>query len=119
MSTDMKVTGLGEAGQELWEAVTEEYDLRADEYPVLVEACRTKDELEAMNDAIQLLPSMVTKGAQGQERTHPIITEARAHRLALRSLMSFLGLEEDPNSPEARSAHGRRLARARWGNGKS
>lgn len=107
---------LGEAGQALWTEVTGEWTLRTDELVLLLEACRTKDELERLNEAIDQHP-LLTTGAQGQERVHPLFTEIRAHRLALRQLFLFLGLGGvDENSAEARSAHGRSLARARWSN---
>lgn len=115
MTDTTAIEALGTAGKELWESVTKEYELRTDELILLMEACRLKDELERLERAIRDT-ELLTTGAQGQERVHPVFAEARAHRLALRQLLQFLGLGgENANSAEARSAHGRALARARWG----
>lgn len=110
--------GLAEAGSSLWVAVTNEWTLRADEELLLLEACRTVDELELLHEALTASP-LLTEGAKGQNRTHPIFQEIRAHRLALKQLLKYLGLSEAAVDPAERalqrSEHGRKLARARWG----
>lgn len=104
--------GLGEEGTTLWVAITSEWNMDVQEVPILLAACRLADELARLEEALADAPTVVT-GAQGQSRAHPLFSETRAHRLALKQLLGSLGIHEE-DSPEARSAHGRRLARARW-----
>lgn len=105
---------LDTAGLKLWNEISSQWDFRPDETKILLEACRMTDEIESMSHALKSLP-MIVEGAQGQQRVHPIFTELRAHRLALKQLLNSLGIAEADGDPSAiKSAAGRRMARARW-----
>lgn len=116
MTDQIAPDSLGWAGTKLWNDITSEWTLRVDEQVLLLEACRLKDELERLSEEMENVPVLVP-GAKGQERVHPLYTEVRSHRLAIKQILSALALGgSDASDPEARSAHGRALARARWGN---
>lgn len=105
--------GLEDAGQRLWRSIVGPLELRPDETPLLTAACRTLDEIEAMQLALADAPPVVT-GSKGQVRPHPLIAEVRAHRLALRQLLGSLGIEDPDDAGGEGSVAGRKLARARW-----
>lgn len=107
--------GLAEAGAELWQRVVGEYELAPDELALLLQACRTVDELETMQAALAEGPLLV-KGSTGQPRPSGLLAEVRAHRLALVKLLEQLALPEDgeeagktPNQLRASKA-----AQTRW-----
>ncbi|MEX2106543.1 MAG: E3 binding domain-containing protein [Solirubrobacterales bacterium] len=107
---------LGPAGRHLWDGITGEYQLRADEAAQLLAACRLADEAARMEAALDGA-DVVTTGSKGQIRPHPLVAELRAHRLAMGRLLSALGLVDPPLEGEgeiAGSVAGRKLARARW-----
>jgi hypothetical protein len=109
--------GLGAGGRRLWRDVTDAYTLREDERQALAAAARTLDELARLEAALKDAP-VVVRGSAGQERPNPLFAEARAHRLALRTLLGAVGLvdgEADRHVGAARSTAGRTLARQRWG----
>lgn len=110
--------GLGDAGAALWTRVLLDVDLRADEEVVLLEACRTKDELEKFAQKLATSSPTVT-GSKGQVRPHPLIAEVRQHRLAFARLLATIGISEAEaetgDSAATRSHAGRQLARQRWG----
>ncbi|KOG58427.1 hypothetical protein ADK77_44145 [Streptomyces antibioticus] len=107
--------GLGEAGAGLWRQVVGEFDLAPDELALLLEACRTVDELEAMQSALAEGPLLV-KGSTGQLRPSGLLAEVRAHRLALVKLLEQLALpdegEEAGKSPAQLRAS--KAAEVRW-----
>lgn len=105
--------GLAEAGLGLWESVQDGYELRADEERLLEAACRTQDELVTLEAALVGVDPVVA-GSTGQDRPHPLYAEVRAHRLALRQLLTAVGLDEEDESAGASRSHaGRQLARQR------
>jgi hypothetical protein len=108
--------GLADAGATLYRAVRREWQLRPDEHALLIEACRTIDELEAIERALRKASPVVT-GSRGQARAHPLLSAAREHRLALRLLLASLGIEDAEadagrarGDASARSSAGRKLA---------
>lgn len=110
-------TGLKAAGTRLWRDVQAGYELRLDEERLLDAACRTLDELDALESALREAPDALVDGSKGQPRPHPLFAEVRAHRLVLRQLLTGIGLEEgeaDQRVGAARSHAGRQLARKRW-----
>lgn len=108
---------LGEAGAALWRDVVREYDLGPNDERILLEAARTKDELERLAEKLGKSSVTVT-GSRGQVRPHPLLGEIRAHRLALKQLLGALGFDDADaaaGDPGAERSHaGRRLARQRW-----
>ncbi|TVL91936.1 hypothetical protein [Streptomyces sp. SAJ15] len=115
MATDRPPRGLGPAGRRLWREIQSGYELDADECALLVEACRTADELQALHEAIGAGP-VVVPGSRGQPKVSPLFAEARAHRLALARLLAELALpgedqEEGDTPAQARARH---AAQVRW-----
>jgi pyruvate/2-oxoglutarate dehydrogenase complex dihydrolipoamide acyltransferase (E2) component len=111
--------GLGESGEQLWRAVVEEWELRTDQDQLLLAACRTADEIAAM-EAVLETAEPVVKGSQGQVRPHPLFAEVRGHRLALQRLLGGIGIRdaaEGEDQDAERSHAGRQLARQRWNRG--
>ena len=110
--------GLGAAGRRLWRKVTDEFDLDASDYELLIEACRTVFELDRLAKALADAEPFVT-GSTGQVKVHPAYEEVRRHRATLAVLLGKLGIEYDDEapSPEAswRSQRASDAARARWG----
>lgn len=109
-------TGLADAGLRLWHKVTGTFEIGPDEYELLLEACRTADELESLSEALRDAEP-TTLGSTGQVRANPLYAEARQHRATLAALLVRLDLPEDEDeSPEARwrSDRARDAAKARW-----
>jgi hypothetical protein len=76
------------------------------------------DTLTRLDAALAGAP-LVVKGSMGQEREHPLLSEARQQRSALARLLGQLALpEEDSNQlskVQQRSVWARQMARERWG----
>src|SRR5829696_2900764 len=79
-------TGLRAPGKRLWVAVAQKCVLTPAEVSVLVEACRTSDELDRLERAVRALPSLTTTGSTGQLKPHPLLEEVRRHRTLLERL---------------------------------
>jgi hypothetical protein len=114
--TETPPAGLGEAGQQLWDSVIGPYVLTPTELRVLEEACRTSDELVRIEEAIKELPTLISRGYNGQPRAHPLLEEARRHRMLLERLTAALALPNDDQKTglSPRSRHAQRAAQARW-----
>ena len=111
-------TGLRAAGKRMWVAVTgpDAYVLTPAELAMLEEACRTYDELGALEKALRELPDLVVTGSMGQPRIHPLLAEVRAHRTLLAKLTERLNLPDLDQKVglRARSKHAKKAADARW-----
>ncbi len=110
--------GLDKAGQQLWQDIRGEWDLRPDEDRLLAAACVTLDEIKRLEQALAVA-DLVVEGSKGQARPNPLIAEVRAHRLAFRQLLGSLGISEAEGEAGAsdgaeRSSAGRKLAAQRW-----
>src|SRR5512133_3494015 len=92
MSGQKPPTGLRTAGKRLWAAVIESFVLNLGELSMLEQACRTADELDRLEKAVRALPELTTTGSTGQLKPHPLLAEARAHRLLLERLVGALAL---------------------------
>lgn len=107
--------GLGEAGLALWDRILSDYELAPDERALLVEACRTVDELDAIQAAITTGPVMLV-GSTGQPKVSGLFAEARAHRLVLGKLLEQLALpaegEDVGKTPAQQRAS--KAAQTRW-----
>lgn len=101
---------LADRGGELYRAVVQEWGLRPDEEALLLAAARTVDELAILESALAE-SSPVVVGSRGQVRAHPLVSQVREHRLALRLLLASLSLDEDVKKDGAERSHaGRKLA---------
>lgn len=96
--------GLGRAGSALWSAVTTEYELEPHEERLLLEMCRTADQLDAL--AVVVGREGVMDPQTG--RAHPALAEARQQRIAYARLSAALRL---PAGEEGDQAAGRRPQR--------
>lgn len=108
--------GLGERGRTLWDAITSEVEFRADERPILEDACRATDRIVEMRAAMESA-AIVTKGSMGQTVVHPLIAEIRAHEAHVSQLLSKLKISdaaEPTGSVSARSTKAREAANAKW-----
>lgn len=86
--------GLSTNGRRLWADVAGEYELRADELRVLEMACRTADNLAAIDAELTTAPVMTT-GSMGQDVVNPLIAAALATRRQLAALVKQLNLPDD------------------------
>ena len=109
-----KPSGLGTRASRLWDKITGEFQLRADEVEVLEDACRTLDFVVRMEAELAGSPLWV-RGSHGQEVANPIAGEIRQHRALFIRQMSALHLPVDEEDAAGRrSAYSRDLANKRW-----
>jgi len=97
----------------LWADVTGTFALRVDELAVLKQAARVVDTLERLDVALAGV-DLVVVGSAGQQREHPLLSEARQQRAALARLLSQLKLPDADAEANLASAWGRAAARRRW-----
>jgi len=106
-------------GDRVHAAVLAEYGLGVDERWRLDEISRLEAELQAIEDALER-DGPVVRGSRGQTRPHPLLHEARQHRIVIDRLWRGMGLKDadlraDTDGRE-QSLACRRLARQRWRN---
>ena len=83
--------GYGSRGQALHEEILASLsDLNVFDTTALDAACRTRDELAAIEAAIHALPKLTVTGSRRQPVAHPLLAEARAHRRELVALLDKL-----------------------------
>lgn len=106
---------LGQAGYALWDDVTAVYELSTTERRLLEAACRTADDLAAL-EAVVEAEGHTSIGSMGQPVVHPAVQEARQQRVTLARLLGQLALpDEDGNTADTPDQlHARRATRARW-----
>lgn len=83
-------TDLGAEALALWSSVVDAYDLEEHERTLLVQAVRTVDLLEKLDEEVRRDGPLV-ESPQGQ-KAHPAATEARQQRIALARLLAALRL---------------------------
>lgn len=107
--------GIGAAGKALWDDVTGSYELRADEKRVLEDACRERDLIKRLEDALAGA-ELVVRGSMGQDVINPLVSELRQHRATCAALLRQLKLPDSDGSDQggALSAKNRAAAQARW-----
>lgn len=106
--------GLRAGGKRLWHKVSDKYELNPDEHELLIEACRTVDELDSINAGIADGTPTVA-GPRGQVVANPLYAEARAHRAVLGRLLRALGLPDENAQPESwTTIRAREAAQTRW-----
>ena len=105
--------GLGKTGKAQWTSIAGSYKLRADEFTVLEDVCRTSDMIEALTVAwAQDGSPMTTKGSMGQQVIHPLIGEMRTQRKTRAALLAQLKLPDADETPLA-NQH-RDAANTKW-----
>lgn len=86
MTTPEAPAGLKDAGQTLWDSVVGDYDLEEHEARLLLEMCRTADQLDLLAAAVD------RDGPILDGRAHPGLVEARQLRIAFARLSAALRL---------------------------
>jgi hypothetical protein len=94
--------GLADAGLRLWADVQGRYELEEHEARLLLEMCRTVDQLDALAVVV------AREGVLLSGRAHPAVVEARQLRIAFARLSAALRL---PAGDESDQAAGRRPQR--------
>jgi hypothetical protein len=96
--------------------VLDEFELTPAEITTLEQAARTIDECDRLDRAIRALPSLIAPGQMGQPRAHPLLSEARAHRLLLERLTTALALPDVDQEVGERGAskRARKAVQQRW-----
>lgn len=94
--------GSGPAGKRLWKSIVEVLDLDEHERVLLVEAVRTVDLLEDLDDRVKR-GGVLVMGKDGM-KANPAAVEARQQRIALARLLAALRLPAGLAPGEAREA---------------
>jgi len=106
--------GLGKRGRAMWADITETYRLDPAEVALLVELCRSIDEIDALSAALAEGPLMVT-GSTGQPRPNPLLDQLREHRKVADRLAAALALPiEGESVGRRRSATAKQAVNTRW-----
>lgn len=82
------------SGRKLWTAVTTAYDLEHHELTLLLQAARTADLLDDLEDEVRSAGAIV--GSPQGPKANPAAVEARQHRIALARLLVALRILESP-----------------------
>lgn len=109
-------SGLRAPGRRLWDSVLDEYELEEHELALLVQAVRTVDLLELLDERVRK-DGPVVSSPQG-EKAHPAAVEARQQKIALARLLAALRLpagEESDAQTGARRPQRRSGARGVYG----
>lgn len=89
----------------MWRAVTSEFELPEHELGLLLEACRTSDDLDRLASVV------AGEGAVVDGRPHPALVESRQLRLVLARLVASLRVPDD--HPEEAAGRPQRRGAAR------
>ncbi len=107
--------GLRRSGRAFWRSVLAAYELDARDEPVLLEVCRTLDEVDLLREVVDR-DGVTSTGSAGQVVEHPALTGLRAHRATLDRLLLRLALPDErglaPRS--AASLAAQKAAQSRW-----
>lgn len=108
-------------GRGLWRDLVKKYEFDEHEVPVLLEACRALDRIDALEDAIDS-DGLMIGGSTGQRVLHPAVPELRQQQATLARLLTQLNL----NAAEGAVAMSRQIssaaqaaANARWARSKA
>jgi len=103
---------------ELYDDLTEAYELDAHDAAVMVEACRTVAMIDKLVETVEDLGVMVL-GSQGQEVLNPAVPELRQQQAALYRLLAALNLDAVAQGAvlqRAATVNAKNAASARWRN---
>jgi|SRR5690625_2652926 len=107
--------GLSRRGATFWESCHELFEFTDSEEVLLLEACRTLDNLDAL-DAAVARDGATVEGSTGQVVVHPALTEARGQRVVLHRLIAALQLPDEDGDvvPTGTSLKASVASNARW-----
>jgi len=107
--------GLGTRGRRYWKVIQGGYELTESETELLIEVCRTLDDLDRLSEAVAAEGAMTT-GSAGQPVVNPALTEARGQRANLHRLVAALRLPDDEGGaiPTGHQIRGVTANAARW-----
>jgi hypothetical protein len=103
---------LGDAGSALWASICAGWGLRADEAAILAMACKSLDDIAALEVALDGAELLIP-GSARQQVANPLMAELRAIRGQLAALLRQLGRANDVAGP-VKSARHVKAANARW-----
>lgn len=101
MATPKTPPHLKAGGKRLWRTVTDDYELGEHEQVILLEACRTVDSLQALEDVVNA--EGVTHLSPQGVRAHPALVEARQQRVTLAKLVAALRIPLDEDELAGRT----------------
>src|SRR5262249_958602 len=107
--------GLNEPGQRFWNAVVTTWDLSVPELELLAAACRTIDEIDALQASVTA-EGAVLEDSNGWPKPHPALVALRSSRSLLGKLLAQLELPDVDGEkiPSPLQARGKRAAHSRW-----
>jgi hypothetical protein len=115
MSKTPAPKGLDTKGRAMWSSIVGKYELRADELAILEQACHLTEMAELLHASwVEQGKPLTTKGSMGQQVTHPLISEVKAHRTAAAGLMGRLKLPDEAEAPAKPANQARAAAQSRW-----
>ncbi len=88
MSAPPAPKGLRAAGRALWDELQETWNFDAAETTMLLQMCRTVDEMERLYHIAEM------QGAMNGKRVHPALVEARQQRITFMRLHAALRLPD-------------------------
>lgn len=94
--------GLNERSVEIWQEITERYELDAHEIALLGEVCRTVATLDILAEVV------AQQGTVIADRTHPALAEQRQQRIALARLITALRLPDEETGAQPQRRGGAR-----------
>lgn len=103
---------LNESGRELWDGVKAERRITDAHESLLFNACRIADNLDKLADQIGV-SSLTVTNSRGDEVANPLLTEHRQQLLALRQVLSSLGVEKLEKSTTGKVPIADRMAEQR------
>jgi hypothetical protein len=106
--------GLGKAGAEVWEAMTDQFQFHQGELQILRQACAAIHEVDLLEASIAEVGAMIP-GSRGQMRLHPAFAQLATHRATIDRLMQSLALPTDGEQVgKRRSPQAKQAANVRW-----
>jgi hypothetical protein len=109
-------SGLGQTGVALWEGISAVRDVRPEFVPLVVNACRVADRLDAIERELAESPLTVTildkRGECINEVAQPLLGEHRQQLNVLKTVLASLGVDKLPVIEEEEVPFEERLARA-------
>ncbi|MBS4102385.1 hypothetical protein [Tsukamurella paurometabola] len=85
--------GLGSAGVQLWDALSDSFTIDGTSFVLVLNACRIADRLEDM--ATEMIgASLTVENSKGDVISNPLLVEHRMQLATLRQILSSLGVEK-------------------------